>query len=144
MDENSIASHIVEDIDKFSEKKKGLQVKLFKKIDKKEEDAMEKSEIETDEEQLEAERKLWTLNSTLETHTIKGKNKEEVTSTSKAVSNGYIEEIKKINIESSKRLPSQESMERETINEFKKRQINRGESTLQIKFGAKITDKKEE
>lgn len=55
----------------------------------------------------------------------------------------YAQEIERINSESSKRLPSRESMENESINEFKKRNKNQGESTLRSKFGAKIAEQNE-
>lgn len=50
------------------------------------------------------------------------------------------QEFTRINLEASMRLIPKEKLEKETINEFKKRSINRGESTLRAKFDAKIAD----
>lgn len=49
-------------------------------------------------------------------------------------------EIMRINEDSGKRLSPLENYEKERVNENNKRTINRGESTLRSKFGAKIAE----
>lgn len=49
-------------------------------------------------------------------------------------------EIARINEDIGKRLPPLENFEKERVNENKKRVINRSESTMRSKFGAKVAD----
>lgn len=83
-----------------------------------------------EEERIEKERLLWTS-------AVNGK---QGTLTPQMIT----EEVERINTEVSKRLILQENLERESLNEFNKRHINHGESTLRAKFGAKVADKKED
>lgn len=128
------------DVKEFVRNNKRTGIKLFQKkvyinnenLDKnskKEESSINTETKKTNEDRLEAERKLWNLEITGQSGTTAAQS--------------ISEEFDQINTEASKRLIPEEKLVTETINEFKKRNINRGELTFRAKFGAKTADQKD-